>query len=250
MPTTSRRLWAGGSRSSSDPLFNADSLRLDSLFFRWSVKHVTTAVYPSSSAVYGTEFQKGGAGPMSESLFTPSTLTWHRPDEMYGFTKLAGEVLAWRSADYGLNVLCIRPFSGYGDDQSLEYPIPSIAARVARREDPLTIWGSGTQTRDFVHVADVIGATSARIEAGIHGYQTMNIGSGVPVSFFEVARILARSAGYKPELVADATKPQGVMNRWADITKMNQYYHLDRVPLVNGLEEILRVQEETLVGQA
>lgn len=234
----------GREKIENDPLFNADSLRLDSLFFRWAIKHVTTAVYPSSSAVYGVDFQQGGAGSLSESMFTPRALTWHRPDQMYGFTKLAGEILAWKSADYGLNVLCIRPFSGYGDDQSLEYPVPSIAARVAKREDPLTIWGSGTQTRDFVHIADLIAATLARVEAGVHGYQTMNIGSGVATSFFDVARILAEIAGYQPEIVADLTKPEGVKSRWANIAQMNQYYHLDHVPLTDGLAGVLRAHKE------
>jgi nucleoside-diphosphate-sugar epimerase len=238
----------GREKIEGDPLFNADSLRLDSSFFRWAVKNVKTVVYPSSSAVYGVTFQGKTGQALQEGMFHPSNPNWFAPDEMYGFTKLAGEVLAWKSAAYGLNVLCIRPFSGYGEDQSLEYPVPSIAARVARREDPLTIWGSGLQTRDFIHVSDLVGATISRLDAGVHGYESMNIGSGRATSFIDVAKALAKIAGYEPTIVTDVTKPEGVQNRWADTARMWRYYQ-PKVSLTDGLTRVLRAQEENLVVQ-
>jgi UDP-glucose 4-epimerase len=229
-----------------DPLFNADSLRLDSLLFRWATQAKPgVIVYPSSSAVYGTALQSRNGVALHEGQFQPAAANWFAPDEMYGFTKLAGEVLAWKSAAYGLNVLCIRPFSGYGEDQSLEYPVPSIAARVARREDPLTIWGSGHQTRDFIHVSDLVGATIARLDAGVNNYQAMNIGSGFPESFRAVATSLAQRAGYNPEIVTDESKPEGVMTRFADTTRMLKFY-VPRVPLGDGLGRVLHAQEARL----
>lgn len=239
----------GREKIEGDPLFNADSLRLDSLFFRWAVRNVKTALYPSSSAVYGVSLQGRDGQALTEGMFHPRSPQWFAPDEMYGFTKLAGEVLAWKSAAYGLNVLCIRPFSGYGEDQSLEYPVPSIAARVARREDPLTIWGSGTQRRDFIHISDLVLATVARLEAGVHGYDSMNIGSGFASSFQAIAVTLAHQAGYEPEVVADTAKPEGVLTRWADTSRMSRYYH-PRVSLKDGLQRVLRAQEKNLVHQA
>jgi UDP-glucose 4-epimerase len=235
----------GREKIEGDPLFNADSLRLDSLFFRWATTNAKTVIYPSSSAVYGVTFQGRDSQSLGEDMFRPSNFTWHRPDEMYGFTKLAGEVLAWKSAAYGLSVLCIRPFSGYGEDQSLEYPVPSIAARVARREDPLTIWGSGRQTRDFIHVSDIVGATAARLDAGVSGYEVMNIGSGGPTAFIGVARALTRIEDYKPEIVTDTTKPEGVQNRWANVGHMLRYYQ-PKVALTEGLAAVLRAQKERM----
>lgn len=221
-----------------DPLFNADSLRLDSEFFRWAINHVDTAIYPSSSAVYGVSLQTGAGHLLHEGMFHPGNPNWLAPDEMYGFTKLVGEKLAWTAETYGLNTLCIRPFSGYGEGQSSEYPIPSILARARAKENPLTVWGSGQQARDFIHVEDLVKATVARVTAGVSGYQSMNISTGNATTFLQVAAIAAQLVGYSPDIVTDESKPQGVSNRRGDANRMHRYYH-PTITLEKGLCRVL-----------
>jgi UDP-glucose 4-epimerase len=228
----------GREKIEGDPLFNANSLVLDSLFFRWAVKRAAIAVYPSSSAVYGTELQEGHGQLLCEEYVEPNAQFWKPPDQMYGLTKLVGEYLAWCSEAYGLNTLCIRPFSGYGEGQSLEYPIPSILTRAKAKENPLTIWGTGEQTRDFIHVSDLVGATLARLDRGVHGYQTMNIASGLQTSFLEVARLAADIVGYRPEIKRDTTKPSGVSSRFGSVARMSRYY-TPHVSLREGLTRVL-----------
>lgn len=222
-----------------DPLFNADSLRLDSAFFRWAVTHVKTAVYPSSSAVYGVILQGKQALSLHEGMFSAANPNWLAPDEMYGFTKLVGEKLAYTAASYGLNTLCLRPFSGYGEGQSLDYPVPSIALRALRREDPLTVWGPGTQKRDFIHVEDLVAATIARLAEPVNGYESINLGSGFAVTFNAVAATCADLVGYRPEITNNAAKPTGVLTRWADVSRMKRYYHADLIPLREGLRRVI-----------
>lgn len=229
----------GREKISNDPMFNADSLRLDSLFFRWAVGKVGTVVYPSSSAVYPVALQEEGGQQLQEGMFSATNPNWLAPDEMYGFSKMCGEYLAHLASRYGLNTLCIRPFSGYGEGQSMEYPVPSIARRAINREDPITIWGPGSQRRDFVHVSDIVGATLARLSHGINGYQTMNIGSGWAASFDDIARICAGIVGYHPEIEHDETKPVGVMLRFADVKRMDGYYREPRVGLQDGLTRVI-----------
>lgn len=221
-----------------DPLFNADSLRLDSQFFRWAIGNVAVAVYPSSSAVYGVTYQNDRPSSLLEEMFSPASVIWPAPDEVYGLTKMVGEVLAYKAAKYGLSTLCIRPFSGYGEDQSLEYPVPSICRRAHFHENPLLVWGSGKQKRDFVHVDDLVGATSARLARGIDGYQALNIGSGKATDFITVAKMAAEIQGYDPRIVTDISKPVGVAARWADVTRMNEYYK-PTITLKTGLARVL-----------
>lgn len=228
----------GREKISNDPLFNADSLRLDSAFFRWAVGRVGTVVYPSSSAVYPVSMQGDRAHSLTEGAFSAEGPAWLAPDEMYGFTKLVGERLALAATRYGLNTLCIRPFSGYGEDQGLDYPVPAIATRAVRHEDPIVVWGPGNQKRDFVHVDDIVGATEARLDAGVSGYEVMNIGSGFPVAFDDIARTCANIVGYEPRIVHDAAKPVGVLTRFADTVRMRHYYE-PSVGLRDGLERLV-----------
>jgi nucleoside-diphosphate-sugar epimerase len=231
----------GREKIEGDPLFNADSLRLDASLFRWASKFAkdTTIVYPSSSAVYGTVLQDRDAVALSEDMFDPAEDTWAAPDEVYGLSKMVGEVLARKAAKYGVNTLCIRPFSGYGEDQSLEYPVPSIARRAARKENPIVVWGSGQQARDFIHVSDVVGATIARIESGVYGYQSLNIGTGEFYTFNQIAMMCAaRVDDYMPSIENLEDKPQGVDRRYCDPTEMLKYY-TPRVPLHEGLQRVV-----------
>lgn len=229
-----------------DPLFNARSLEIDSIFFRWAVHQVNTLVYPSSSAVYGRVLQNEPESmALREVDFSAAHAEWLAPDEMYGFTKLAGEVLAWKSADYGLNTLCIRPFSGYGEGQSFEYPVPSIAARFIRREDPLEVWGTGTQKRDFIHVEDIVRITLDRVNAGVKGYQRLNLGSGTATSFLEVIALFAAITGHRPNIKPLDDKPVGVATRFCQTNEMRKYGK-PSVSLVEGLTRVLKDVEGRL----
>ena len=219
----------------NDPLYNADAFRLDSVFFRWAVKHAKLAVYPSSSAIYPISLQtENEHHQLFEGFIHPSAASWSRPDELYGFSKLAGEYMGWKAAElYGLPVLAIRPFSGYGPGQTLDYPVPAILSRAIRKEAPLVVWGS-RQTRDFVYVADIVGATMARIAAGVEGFEVMNIASGVSTSFEQIAVNAASIVGYSPGIVHDEGMPKGVMHRHGNPRVMERYYKLE-VPLLTGL---------------
>jgi nucleoside-diphosphate-sugar epimerase len=235
----------GREKIEGDPLFNADSLRLDSLFFRWAVTHVKTVVYPSSSAVYGASLQGPEAAALAEGMFHAQNSNWFAPDEMYGFTKLAGEMLAWKSAAYGLNTLCIRPFSGYGEGQSFEYPVPSIARRALRQESPLKVWGPGTQARDFIHVEDIVALTMSRLNEPVNGYETLNLASGSPVTFNQIARICSDIVGYNPLIKNLTDKPVGVDRRFADTGRQDRYGQ-PKVELREGLTRVIdyvRAQE-------
>lgn len=218
-----------------DPMYNADAFRLDSAFFRWAVKHAKLAVYPSSSAIYPISLQGVSANvELFEDFVDPHKTWFGAPDELYGMTKLAGEYTAMKAAEkHGLNVLCIRPFSGYGPGQSFDYPVPSIIRRAVAQEDPLIVWG-GEQTRDFVYVTDIVEATMRRIDEGVHGYQVMNIASGQPTTFRQIAQNVAGIVGYQPEIQMDPSKPVGVMNRVGNPRVMERYFRLT-VPLLQGL---------------
>jgi nucleoside-diphosphate-sugar epimerase len=140
-----------------------------------------------------------------------------QPDMTYGWSKLTGEFLAQVAArHYDVSVACVRPFSGYGEDQDLSYPVPAIAARAARGEDPFEVWGSGHQGRDFVHIDDCIDLIILATD-NISDGSAVNIGSGKLTSFRELITLFTGFAGYEPKIKALLDKPVGVHSRYCKI---------------------------------
>jgi GDP-L-fucose synthase len=186
-------------------------------------------IYFSSSAVYPIELQTQRAHvKLVETLVNFDTTRISMPDMTYGFAKLTGEYLAQYAAKcYGLDVVIYRPFSGYGPDQSFDYPFPSIIRRAVRREDPFVIWGSGNQVRDFIHIDDVVNAVFATKDILKPG-EVLNLGSGQPTSFKMLAEIACQYAGYSPKIICDTTKPEGVFYRVADDYKLRNLYSCTR----------------------
>jgi nucleoside-diphosphate-sugar epimerase len=211
----------GRAKIEGEPMAVAQDLSIDADFFAWAVKvRPERILYASSSAAYPVNLQAEGKALALREEFLQFSGELGQPDMTYGWSKLTGEYLALTAArHYGLSVACVRPFSGYGEDQDETYPVPAIASRAARREDPFYIWGSGDQGRDFVHIEDCVDAMLLAV-AKISDGSAVNIGSGKLTTFREVAQIFAGIAGYRPKIVALQDKPMGVHSRYADISRM------------------------------
>ncbi len=208
-----------------DPLMVGLDLSIDSEFFYWMTRHKPERVlYPSSSAAYPTSLQtEAGAIQLKEGDidFKKNLGT---PDMTYGWTKLTGEFLAQIAAShYGIRIVCIRPFSGYGEDQELSYPVPAIAARAAKKENPFEVWGSGKQGRDFVHIDDILDLIQILMDNVSDG-SAYNIGQGKLVSFLELIDVFTSIAGYKPTIKPLLDKPVGVHSRYCDMSLVEEKF--------------------------
>lgn len=145
---------------------------------------VRRVIYSSSAAIYGDP----QALPVEET-HPPA------PISPYGLSKYAGEQYCMLYAQlFGLETVALRYFTVYGSRQSPESPYSGVISRFAdraRRSEPLEIYGDGAQTRDFVHVSDVVRANLCalyRCTAGV-----FNIGTGRAVSVSQLAHLVART---------------------------------------------------------
>jgi UDP-glucose 4-epimerase len=216
----------GRAKIDGDPIGVGVDLAIDSLFFLWLVRNrerVGKALYASSSAAYPTNLQqREGHVALREDLIDFSTGELGQPDMTYGWSKLTGEYLSRLAASrYGVRIACVRPFSGYGEDQDLSYPVPAIAYRVARGDDPVRVWGTGEQGRDFVHIDDCITAMLRAIDS-IHDGSGVNIGTGRLTTFLEVAALFVRLAGRTARIQPMVGQPVGVQSRYCDPQRMEQ----------------------------
>lgn len=245
-----------GGRASIDGVNTnfAKNLQLDAAMFDWAVRTQQKRVlYFSSSAAYPvylqTEKDHAHYGPMTEDEIDLGHC--EEPDANYGWAKLTGERLAEDARKNGLDVTVVRPFSGYGEDQGLEYPFPSIVQRASQGN--LTVWGPPGQTRDWIHVSDVVGASLAVVDSGTK--DPVNLCTGRGVEMGELAKTISETNcvedSFKnpdsdiclcgPDVTYDESKPTGVFYRVGDPTRMLQYY-TPKVSLEEGIQKALKAQ--------
>lgn len=231
-----------------DPLKVATDLAIDAAFFNWLSRldpAPSLVLNFSSSAAYPIAYQTP-ENPviLKEDMIDLGGASIGIPDMTYGWAKLTSEFLAGYSvANYGLNVISYRPFSGYGEDQDLSYPFPRIVKRVMDRENPMVVWGSGKQSRDFIHIDDVVRIvleTMNHLKPG----SAMNLCSGVGTSFFDLARRVQSVASVELNLQNDPSKPEGVFYRVGDTTLQSRYSSL-AIDLDEGISRTLNYLTET-----
>lgn len=237
----------------------AKNLQLDAALFEWAVRTKQKRVlYFSSSAAYPVDLQTEGY--LKFAGVNKARLSEHKirldlqtkknysamPDSNYGWAKLTGERLAEDARKNGLAVTVVRPFSGYGEDQSMDYPFPSIVSRASAGD--LSVWGPKGQTRDWIHVSDVVNGALEVVQSGTADPVNLSTGRGVEMG--ELACMVKREAtpsglfnNWKPEhdVTYQPDKPTGVFYRVGDPKRLHTYY-TPKVTLEEGIQRALKAQ--------
>ena len=162
------------------------------------------------------------------------------PDSPYGTSKLAAEKMCLvYNKLYKMHNVALRYFNVYGPHQRFDAygnVIPIFADQILRQE-PLTIFGDGEQTRDFVNVHDVAAANVQAGQAqGVSG--VFNIGSGTRITINELARVMQELAAVRSDLRYAPPRMGDVRDSLADIGAARSAFGFDpRVPMDQGLAE-------------
>jgi UDP-glucose 4-epimerase len=179
--------------------------------------NVRNFVFASSAAVYG----HANALPASEEQ-SP------QPISPYGASKLGGEALVSSFKSAIKNSKILRFFNVYGRGQTSTYAgvIKKFTQRLSNHLPPI-IYGTGNQTRDFIHVSDVVSAITLAVEARGNTDEcendsfVFNIGTGKPITITELAHLMIRAFGLEGEiepLYSEAILGD-IENSYADIRK-------------------------------
>jgi GDP-L-fucose synthase len=230
-----------------NPLAVADDLAIDAAYWQWAkAARPRKTVTFSSSAAYPIRFQ----GVEGHVLLTEDMINFERdlglPDMSYGWAKLTCEYLGKLAYQrHGLKSVSYRPFSGYGEDQDDAYPFPSVCKRVlSNRGAPvISVWGSGTQMRDFIHIEDCVEAVLITMDQIDNG-DALNLSTGILTSFIEFARMTADLCGFHPEIRGRSDKPAGVHARGGDTRNQIALGVRHRIPLRSGVERALACYAE------
>jgi nucleoside-diphosphate-sugar epimerase len=224
-----------------DPLAVATDLSIDAEMWRWCVKaRPMKVVNFSSSAAYPIHLQSSDSAnvKLSEDLISFDR-DLGMPDLTYGWAKLTNEYLghiAWQR--YEINSVVYRPFSGYGPDQDLSYPFPSIIHRALdkRGQEEFHVWGSGRQSRDFIHIDDCIDGILLTMDKISQG-NPLNLSTGIATSFIRFAEMATSYVGYNPKIIGDTTMPEGVASRVGDTSKQKKFGFENRRSFESGIVE-------------
>ena len=222
--------------SLDDPLYTDDvNVRGTlSLLIAARDEGVERFVYASSSSVYGD--------PASLPVKESSPL---RPLSPYAASKIAAEAYCTSfHKSGGLSTVCLRYFNVFGLRQGPDGYASVIPAfiRSLLSGRPMTIFGDGTQTRDFIHVGDVVEANTLALTADMAIGEAINIGSGKSVSISELANMLREISGTRsPAPVHVAARKGDVKHSVADITNARRLLgHTPRTDLRSNLESLFK----------
>ena len=187
-------------RSVENPVFDAEVNILGGLNLLEAARHggVRQVVFASTGgAIYG-----------EQDVFPATEEHPARPVSPYGVSKLAFErYLFYYHVAFGLDVACLRYANVYGERQNPHGEAGVVAIfhdRLLAGRVP-TINGDGLQTRDYVHVSDVV-ATNLAV-AGLPGFHIYNVGTGIETTVVELYREIARALGNGAEAVHGPGKP-------------------------------------------
>lgn len=203
------------------------NLQVDGNVFRWAVEAgIKRLVYPSSACVYPQEFQDRPDSILREDMAwggmkSPSWMGQYvgpNPESGYGWSKLLGEV---QVKYLPMETVVFRLFNVYGEGENYgagSHVIPELVRKtlLAPPGGELLVYGDGSAGRTFLHVEDAVSAYIAALKC--EPGTTMNIGDPKPIRIKELAERIVAMDGRGVRPVYDATKPEGVKGRTADIT--------------------------------
>lgn len=207
--------------------------------YRHGVKRL---LFLGSSCIYPREAPQ----PMREDCLLTSPL--EKTNEAYAIAKIAGLKLCqhYRS-QYGVLFHSAMPTNlyGYGDNYHPEnsHVIPALLRRFHEAKlsgtPEVTVWGSGTPRREFLHVDDL--AEGCLHLLGVENPPDwVNLGYGDDVTIRELAELVKDVVGYQGALKFDATKPDGTPRKLMDVSRMSALGWRAQIPLRAGLESAYR----------
>lgn len=199
-------------------------------------------VFLGSSCIY----PKFAPQPIREDSLLTGPL--EPTNEAYAIAKIAGlKLCAAYRAQYGFPAISLMPTNLYGpgDNFDLEksHVLPALIRRFheARMRDvpEVTLWGTGTPRREFLHVDDLAEAACSLTE-NYDGAEPLNVGVGEDVTIAELAALIARVVGYTGRIAYDHSKPDGTPRKLLDVSRIHALGWHARIPLEEGIASTYR----------
>ncbi|MGV1012101.1 MAG: GDP-L-fucose synthase family protein [Flavobacterium sp.] len=204
------------------------------------VNGVKKLLFLGSSCIY----PKLAPQPLKEEYLLTGVL--EPTNEPYAIAKIAGIKMcdAYRS-QYGCNFISVMPTNLYGPNDNYDLNSSHVLPALLRKfimaknngETVVTIWGSGSPLREFLHADDLANACLHLMdhhdEPGI-----VNIGMGKDISILDLANLVKEIVGFEGKIVTDTTKPDGTPRKLMDVSKLNELGWKASISLEEGIRKV------------
>ncbi|MBF0211590.1 MAG: GDP-L-fucose synthase [Desulfamplus sp.] len=215
---------------------------------------VERLIFLGSSCIY----PKYSPQPIKEEyLMTGSLEPTNAP---YAVAKIAGIEMCWAyNKQYGTRFIPVMPTNLYGSNDNFDLETSHVLPALIRKfhiamlngEDSLTIWGTGSPKREFLHSDDLASAVVhlLNIPDNMFSFQNnplFNIGSGEEVSILELADIIKEIVGFRGKIVLDTSKPDGTPRKLLDTSRIEELGWKATIDLRQGIDNVYRSYEYKL----
>ncbi len=207
---------------------------------------VTRLLQLGSSCIY----PKAVPQPMREDALLTGTL--ESTNEPYAVAKIAGIKLCESyNRQHGTDYRSVMPTNLYGPGDNFHPTNSHVLPALIRRfheaaqsgAEVVTIWGSGTPMREFLHVDDMAEASLFVLDLPKDVYEAntepmlshINVGTGTDLSILDIARMVAEVTGFKGRIETDPTKPDGTMRKLMDVSRLAKMGWRAKIGLKEGL---------------
>lgn len=209
------------------------------IYAAWKFQ-VKKLLFIASSCVYPRDCPQ----PIREEYLLTSAL--ESTSEPYSIAKIAGIKLCQGfRKQHGLNAICMVPATLYGaqshEDMKTAHVLGALVDKfktAARENQPdVVVWGSGSPTREFLHVDDFVDACLFLMK-NYDDEALINVGAGEEVAIRDLARMIADATGFKGRVTFDPSKPDGAPRKLLDSSKIRGLGWSPRVALAAGLKSM------------
>jgi GDP-L-fucose synthase len=206
---------------------------------RWGVEKL---VFLGSTCIY----PKFADQPIREEALLTGSL--EPTNQWYAIAKIAGLMLAQAyRRQHGFDFISVMPTNLYGPNDNFDLESSHVLPALLRKADDakragagaITVWGTGTPRREFLHVDDLADAIVFLTE-NYSQEEHINIGTGEDVSIRDLARLVCDVVGFRGEIEFDASKPDGTPLKCSDVSRLRALGWSPTIDLRTGLESTYR----------
>ena len=203
------------------------------------INGVKKLLFLGSSCIY----PKLAPQPIKEEYLLTGPL--ESTNEAYAIAKIAGlKLCQFYNQQYGTNYIAVMPTNLYGPHDNFDPETSHVLPALIRKfheakisnESSVTLWGSGSPRREFLHVDDLADACVFLMD-NYNGRDRINIGTGVDVTIKELAELIKSITGYTGEVRWDTSRPDGTPQKLLDVSRLHALGWEHKTELTDGIKK-------------